>query len=1063
MEFLLDALASVIEKDPLGDPFLPEWITIQSRGMRQWISLKLAEKFKICANFHYFFPRDIVEKFAVEQNFSVNNLFWKIMDMLPQLLHDDRFATIKNYLIDDKDGVYLYQLTRNITSLFDDYRIYRPDLLMQWENSGEIIQKKDRSWAWQPVLLRRLIKEGFDFSLISLDSRLDTKSLPRRISVFGISSYPPSFLNFFNQLNSLVELNMFLLMPSREFFAYAGNSAEQQIDVGNPILASLGKSGRDLQLLLEEFDYHEPEPEMWHDPLLEKKTMLSHIQSDILNLFERGDAKEKKPVNISILDDKSISIHSCHTPLREVQVLKDQLLDLFETNHALNPDDVIVMMPDIESYAPLIKSVFSVEHKLPFAISDKKLGSESKTIKAYLKILNIISSKFELHQVLDLLTYTPIAEKFSIDIETDEIKTVEEYAVNAGIRWGIDANHKSKAGFPEFYENTFKFGIKRIMLGYAMPDQQKELFLDVLPADCPGGSQAEIIGKFTLFLDTLFKGVKLFLKNKSSIPEACKALKFLLNTMINKVGDNESDFLFILDNINEMEKETLQAGFEKEISLDVIVKVVEEKLSQSVLTGSFMTGGITFCNLTPMRSIPFKIVALLGMGEHDFPRKAGKKNFDLIAKFPRVGDKNIRDEDRYLFLEALISARENLIITYTGRSVKDNSLIPCSSIVNELQDVLKQSFNTDFDHDFICYHPLHPFDTQYFQKDSRSNYFSFSPYSFKIAKTLLKRSGAKEAFFTNNLVKDDLSNDLPIDNITLDDLCYFLKQPIEYMIKNTLGITFNKSKEETDDREPLVLNSLENFQIGSEILEKGFNYEKIRAAGKLPFGTKGRVDLDNIHSEVSPIIGEVKTIIKSKILPSRDLSMDIGGVTVSGSIDQIRENHGRFVLTFGQLNGQRLLNAWIYHLALNAVFKHDHAQETVLVGKCPARSKDRVQKRIFHEIEAAKAGELLSNIVKRYITGQTTPFVFFPETSFEFVKNFYKIDQDRSEKNLKALFNKCRSKWFNSHSKTGEKINRYNDLYFGEHDFFKTYENFSSSGFIENSIEVFGPLMENME
>ncbi|MCK5100073.1 MAG: exodeoxyribonuclease V subunit gamma, partial [Desulfobacteraceae bacterium] len=559
----------------------------------------------------------------------------------------------------------------------------------------------------------------------------------------------PLFLNFFEQLSFFIDINLFLLVPSKEFFGYSTSrfinraelEQEQYLEAGNPLVAAFGKSGRDLQVLIEEFNYHEPLPELWHDPLLDSETMLSFLQSDILNLFERKHGKDKEPVDISIKDDNSISIHSCHTPMREVQVLKDQLLNLFNKNLDLKPDDIIVMMPDIESYAPLIESVFSTEYKFSYTISDRKQKTESETIKAFLKIINIMGSRFELHPVLDLLSQTPVAEKFSID--QAELSIIEKYTENAGIRWGIDSGYKKNSGFPEFNENTWQFGLQRLMLGYAMPEDNNTLFCNVLPADCPEGAVAEIFGKLALFLDILFRGVNSF-SRQNNIAGFCKNFKHILNTMIAKTAHNEGEFLFILDSIQQIENQSEQALFDNKISFAVALKILEEKLSQSVSAGSFMTGGITFCNLMPMRSIPFKVVGLMGMSEQDFPRKSGAKSFDLIEKFPRTGDKNLRDEDRYLFLEALISARENFLITYTGRNIKDNSPIPCSTIVSELIDVIMDSFKIESEDDIVCFHPLQPFSPKYFTDHDK--HFSFSPHALKISENFLKRADKKELF-----------------------------------------------------------------------------------------------------------------------------------------------------------------------------------------------------------------------------------------------------------------------------------------------------------------------------
>jgi exodeoxyribonuclease V gamma subunit len=1059
MEFLIDALASVI-KDPLEDPFLFEWIAIQSRGMKQWISIELAKKIGICANVKYFFPREILDKFSLKPNCDVSLLFWKILDSLPKLIKDKNFSSIKNYLTDDTDDIRLYQLTCNMASLFDDYRIYRPDILLKWQNDVEIFRDKKRVWAWQSVLFRKLVENGLENYSVQVSQE---KDMPKRISVFGVSSYPPLFLNFFKNLSQFIDINLFLLVPSKEFFGYSTTHFEEDIDSGNPLVASLGKSGRDLQILIEDFEYYEPLPDLWHDPLSETETMLSYIQSDILNLYERKHGKDREPLDISFSNDNSISIHSCHTPMREVQVFKDQLLNLFEKNSDLRPDDVIVMMPDIESYAPLIETVFSSEHKFPYSISDRKQKSESKTVKAFLKIMNIMTSRFELHSVLDLLSMDPVAGKFLID--QTELGSIEKYAENAGIRWGIDSDHKKNNGLPEFNENTFKFGLQRLMLGYAMPNSSDTLFCNVLQASVPQGSEAEIIGKLALFLNTLFRGVKLFDLREKNISYFCKSFKQILNSMIAKTTDNEKEFLFILDSIQQIENESEKVLFNNKLSFAVALKILEEKLSKSVSAGSFMTGGITFCNLMPMRSIPFKVVGLMGMSEQDFPRKSSSRSFDLIEKYPRTGDKNVRSEDRYLFLEALISARENFIITYTGADIRDNSPMPCSAIVIQLIDVIMESFKIESEQDLICYHPLHPFNTKYFNKKESKKYFSFSPYAFKISKSLANRSDKKELFIHKTISQSDFLK----EDISLIDLCYFFKHPLSYMMKNELGIVLQESEQIFQDREPVVLDFLDNYQIGSNILTKSvetkqlnLDYDRFKASGQLSFGKKGKIDLEEIYAQVAPIYKKGETIIKKDLMSSKFINIEFNSISISGTIDLIREDIGRLILTFGKLNPQRLLKAWIYHLALNASLNKEEPLKTVLVGKSAGKSKEMAQEIIFSEIDGNEAYILLSDLVKSYQSGLDTPFLFFPETSYEFVKYFLETDQDESQSNISTIMQKCKTKWYNSFFNTGDKTDRYTSKFFGEHDLFESIDYFISTGFIENSIKVLKPLMEHM-
>jgi exonuclease V gamma subunit len=265
------------------------------------------------------------------------------------------------------------------------------------------------------------------------------------------------------------------------------------------------------------------------------------------------------------------------------------------------------------------------------------------------------------------------------------------------------------------------------------------------------------------------------------------------------------------------------------------------------------------------------------------------------------------------------------------------------------------------------------------------------------------------------------------------------------------------------------LNHLDRYKIGSDIFEKGIqnkklniDYNRYRAEGILSFGIKGQVDLDEISAQVAPVFEKALAEMTQNIQDPQNIDIELNGINLTGVIDNIREDYSRLVLTFGKLNPQRLLKEWIYHLALNTFLKGDNSSQTILVGKNNNQSKEISQKIIFPKLHYKESEQLLSDLLDFYKSGSSQLFVFFPETSFEFVKNFLKSEKDNSKKNIFSIMQKCKTKWYSPFSNTGEKVNRYTDLYFGEQDLFQDIDYFMGTGFIENSVQVFQPLMELM-
>ncbi len=992
IEYLMEGLASVTASPfkTQDDFFSPEWICVQSRGMKRWISIKLAEKFGICANCFYVFPGDIIKKIILFHETGLENIdspllskdimLWKIMINLPQLINRPEFKVLKNYIGNDESGIRLYQISEKIAGVFDDYLTYRPEMIIQWEDAEDNTDRdiknniygiKDPLDMWQPVLWNRIVKRAgrekyphiarsaISFLQQDLSNNTSDKIFrnPERISFFGISSIPPLFLKIFEKASDYIDINFFLLIPSKEFFGYIRSAKQMgkinagdkgikkgankgiQIDSendisqklyfeqGNPVLASMGTSIKNFSLMLDDLLCNEPFPDLWYDPMRHSDSMLACIQSDILNLVHRKKTniyrkntrihrKEKmmcrkeinaeinpaetseicnggmecvsvnplNPIKISE-SDRSISIHSCHGPMREAQVLKDLILDLFLKDKDLKPHDIIVMMPDIESYAPYIDSIFSVEHSIPFTISDRRKRKQSEIIETFLAVLSLAGSRLMLTEVMDILSKKSIAQKFNFSEE--DIINIKEQAEKAGICWGLDSRHRKHMGLPEINENTWWFGLQRLMLGYCMPENCEFLFRDVLPCDSYEGSDAEILGKFAFFCDTLFKSLEKLAKEQT-IPIWCDTFRDILFQMMDTDYDNNNDREFILGCFDELRMYSKLAGHNDAIGFDLAFSALTAKLDVSVSSGSFLTGAMVFCNLMPMRSLPFKVVALMGMNDKDFPGQNIAASFDLIKKYPRLGDRIQRDEARYLFLESVLSARQNLIITYTGMSVKDNSIIPPAGVVSELIETICETFisaddaeaysdlsidsdkiskmvkkSINFDPDnFVIKHPLQPFSEKYFKTDNKTDIFSFSKHYFDISVNLKNRAftdnnvfkkndkafkskniaGSKNTIEENyNIFKN--SNAVEISNVfeffdknnfstaistalTIQDMISFFRMPTEYFVKKRLGIVFPKIPDYSDDREPVEMDGLENYLLGQLVLEKKIHHRK---------------------------------------------------------------------------------------------------------------------------------------------------------------------------------------------------------------------------------------------
>ena len=1118
VEYLFQGFSNIIENCD-KDPFALECVCVQSMGMKQWISLELAKKFGICANISYFFPKDILEKIFISLNcmddlkISLNKdiLLWKIMALLPELIKTYEFQGIKNYIKDDDTGIRLFQVSEKIAQTFDNYQIYRPEMILKWQKNNNNYGIKESSDLWQPVLWKKIIEHDvYDYIALSTKYFFEnikkkelikslSKKLPQRISFLGISFLPPVFLKVLEQISNYIEINFFLFSPCNQFWGYITSEKQREkfnfkkgdadiyqqdfyLEQGNPLLASMGMSGKNFHLLVENIDCYEPFSDLWQDSVFESKTMLSYIQSDILNLVHRKKNKDKAPVKISD-NDRSISIHCCYSPIREVQVLKDQLLNLFQKNPDLKPNDIIVMMPDINCYSSYIETVFSIEEKIPFTISDRTKKSESEIFQTFLQILKACKTRLSLNEVINILSRKSVSLKFNI-LEQD-LNFIHKISQKSGICWAIDSNHRKFYGFPEFHENTWEFGFQRLMLGYAMPRKSDLLFCGILPMESYEGNEIQILGKFALFYNTLCKGLKNLvsfkIKSGHKTPEHWQQVfKEILFSMIDNNKDNKEDYKYILDTLEDIKTKADNAMYFNEISFETALALLEQRIEITEFSNTFLTGGVVFSNLVPMRSIPFKVIALIGMDDLSFPRKNISESFDLIKKYPKIGDRVVKYEEKYLFLEALLSARQNFLITYTGMNIKDNSIIPCSSVINELIETINDSFIFSDKYNVVINHPLQPYSEKYFIEKSFLQFFSFSKYYQNIASIFEKKKyqkSLKKDFILNTVNNFSTKESSITSFITINDLISFFRMPIEYMMKNRLGIIFPKYHDYSNDREPIEIHGLENYFLGQSLLEKMLEkksenikdfYIYFKALGMLSHGEKGEIEFNETADNVGFLYNKAVSHISGNISKKIPFNIKIKDTYITGNIGNIRKN-ARHEVIFARPSFKIILKAWINHVFLNAITNDDKYFTFLtlrsLRGKAYKGAETICFKPIKHECKS-----ILSNMIDLFWKGMANPLIFFPETSWSFANNLLKIDNHLLDKNNilsnNNIYKAAKAsikKWYDSYNQTGESLNKYVALGFKNKDFLNDILCLNKSEFVDNSITIAKPVIENIE
>jgi exodeoxyribonuclease V gamma subunit len=848
-----------------------------------------------------------------------------------------------------------------------------------------------------------------------------------------MSTLPPFYMEVFAALARHRDLHLFMLTPSAEYWADTRSPSElaRRGEGGveaPPLLASFGRVARDFQeVFLDRAPPDHEEVDRFVDP--PGATLLETLQADVLHLRSRG-VRGDRPAEPAVLDpgDDSLLFHTGHGPMRQVEILRDVLLDLFAKHPDLEPRDVVVMTPDIEAYAPLIDAVFSDGRRegddpgfpaIPFRVADRVVRCVNPVAEAFLRVLRLAGARAKVSEVLDLLAMEPVRRRFRIEV--DDLATIEGWIAASGIRWGLDAQHRADHGQPPDPENTWRNGLDRLLLGHAMPGEGRHLFRDVLPYDEVEGSATELLGRFVDFCEVLFGHVRRLPDRRTPFEWRELGGRILGDLMRDPEGKSAQP---VRDALAGIAEDAEAAGFRGLLDLDGVAALLHGSLETPELDEGFFTGGVTFCAMVPMRSVPFRVVCLLGMDDGTFPRAAPKAGFDLVVQKPRVGDRNAREDDRYLFLEALLAARDHVVITWTGRDIRTNEALPPAVPVGELLDAVDAGFRLPDGSPprphLIVEHPLQPFSPRCFGAPAADGGRAPRPSHDRRFLAAARKLHAPRAPAPTFLRGPLPSPDLPA--LALDELIRFLQGPARALLRDRLGIALEEVESNQEDREPIALDKLQEHGIGSDLLGLGLEgldadaaFRPIRASGRLPPGVPGRIAYDELASLAAPLVGRVEALRAGPPRDPVELDAQIGGVRLVGRVGGLRAGG----LQYGQARARHRLALWLRHLALAVAEPRSR-----LPSRLVARGPDGAPRTLLQApIDAGQAREWLAGLVGLYRAGQTAPLPFYPETSLAYAETVRDAPSD--ERLRDAARRAADAAWSSGPYRSGESDDPY--------------------------------------
>ncbi|MCK7459871.1 exodeoxyribonuclease V subunit gamma [Idiomarina aminovorans] len=883
LEDLTDVAVTFTQNYPLA-PLEQETVLVQSNGIAQWLKINLAQANGIAAMIDVTLParfqwkayRSVLGNDIPKTSpFDKDRLTWRLMRLLPELIeHNPHFAPLKHYTSDDADGRKLYQLSGRLADLFDQYAVYRADWLDNWVKSQDVLEQNqpvEPEQLWQPELWRAVSNDiGIDDywnNRAELHQRfIDTAKalterpagLPPRVVVFGISSLPQQMLQVLDAIKGYTQILLCVHNPSQYHWAdiVDGKEALRQAvqassrlkhkpelpdapdddelhQLANPLLASWGKQGRDYIRLLDLYDETLAKQEAFNTIKLElfephsTGHLLAQLQDDILNLRPVHETRELWPTPAAT--DKSLQFHVCHSPQRELEVLHDQLLDAFANDPDLKPRDIMVMLPDVNTYAPYIDAVFGRYHNrfgerdpraIPYTIADQGERHQRPLMIALELLLQVDQLRFTQTDLFNLLSVPAVQQRFGIG--DDDLPQLKRWVKEAGARWGLSAQQRSQFYMPEAEEtNSWWFGLKRMIAGYAMGElAEKESsgdspWANVEPYAEVAGLSAALVGCLADVVRTLEQWWQRA-QGEPTLPQWIAQGEWLLERFFQAEEDSDRLLLAKLgDELYQLRDICLEADNESLLRLPIFKDAWLERVDQQNLNQRFLAGAVNFATLMPMRAIPFKYVCVLGMNESDYPRSVPRVDFDLMTDRYRPGDRSRRDDDRYLFLEAMLSARDCFYLSWVGYSAKDNSERTPSVLVAQLRDHLQQGWGVDIKQ-WTIEHKLQPFNSAYFTSDADDQpYFTYASEWAQAHRGSVtsEKSSAKSSELAGY---DELERTLSIT-----DIKRFIEEPARLYFNWKLDTYFSRNSEDLDDSEAFVMDNLQSWALTSRLIESG--------------------------------------------------------------------------------------------------------------------------------------------------------------------------------------------------------------------------------------------------
>ncbi|MCC5811038.1 MAG: exodeoxyribonuclease V subunit gamma [Ectothiorhodospiraceae bacterium] len=1019
---LAELLAALLQRHRPASPLVADQVIVPNRGVERWLQAQLAENEGIVANVAFPLPAtfiwaDLLSQLRPEAKtggYFRERMVWHLFRLLPDIAAED--DAVARYLAAEPPDIQRLQLAERLADVFDQYQVFRGDMLECWSagrTAGDAFTEQWQSRVWR-TLERALGGENRTAVLRDMVRELPTAALPAHpLYCFGIADLPPDYLRLLYALSQVRDVHFLLPNPSDGYWSDISRSRlsltfprheesppeAEAVEAGHPLLAAMGGPVRDfIHLLYSQEMTAIQEPElgelMAYEPPPDP-ALLSRIQSGIIRLSAVPEGLGMEA------DDHSLQVHACHGPLREVQVLHDQLLDLLGRVDGLRPRDIVVMVPDLTGYASAIRSVFGAaqgRHHIPWSLSGQPRWASHPVVQTFRELLDLPLSRWTASDVLSLAAVPAVMRRF--DLDEAGLDTLSLWVRESGVRWGLDADTRESLGAGRFDENSWMFGLDRLLLGSVLNDEET-LLDDVAPwSDLEGGATS-MLGRLYRLVQEL-QGWQRALERDRPAADWRRDFNALLERLFEIDAEDraERDALDAIHSALDVLQTAGECLDDHSLSWLALREALVAALNGSGVRQPFLSGGVTFTDMETLAGVPFRVVCLLGMNDGSFPRQDGGREFNFMLHRRQLGDRLNRDADRQAFLQALLAARDVFYLSYTGHDVRSGEDLEPATPVSEFLDFVRMHHFAGWERQaadarLLTRQPMQPFSRRYFQAERPLRVFTFAAGWRRGAEAQFGQRRTGKAFL-------DGSQAQPPDSalVELDSLRSFFRNPPRQFLRERLGLWLEETASALEDDERFRLDPIAGWQLRSRLLESGAD------AGERPSRLWQRrgmlppppLDLFAWQPEADAVRALAPVRRDWYRRPMRPLDVDLMlpcGQRLAGRINDVRPG-GLYRIRPGRLAMRAVLGDWIDYLAVAA---SGEPAALRLAGLQDGEADVRQA-----QVRAEEALDALDALVRWYREGQSRPLAFQPDVAETYMEERAKrLDKGLAPEEADAL------------------------------------------------------------